>query len=242
MGKLYIKTALREGKTVLEDCFFTAPFKVAKPFYSGDFAEIMIMQASAGILEGDSHEIKIEIGKGSKAVITGQSYTKLFKCKSFCSSQSVYINIEENAFLKYLPCPVIPFKDSDFRTLTKINLKKTSCLVLRDIFSCGRTGMGENFLFKKYQAQTLISEEGVPVFCDNTRLVPSEINLEGTGFFEGYTHMGLAYFYGFNKIRLDETKGFEAALTEAKKGRVLRALAYSGEDIINYTDKIIYNE
>ncbi|MGN0183008.1 MAG: urease accessory protein UreD, partial [Candidatus Ornithomonoglobus sp.] len=77
MGKLYIETSCANGRTVVSDSSFTAPFKITKPFYNGDTAEIMIMQASAGILEGDSHELEFNVRSGSRVIITGQSYTKL---------------------------------------------------------------------------------------------------------------------------------------------------------------------
>ena len=50
MGRLYIETAQENGRTYVQDSFFTAPFKITKPFEIRKAVEIMIMQASAASL------------------------------------------------------------------------------------------------------------------------------------------------------------------------------------------------
>lgn len=39
--------------------------------------ELMVMNASAGILEGDDYRVGIHAGSGSRVLITDQSYTKI---------------------------------------------------------------------------------------------------------------------------------------------------------------------
>lgn len=49
--------ALKNGKTILEDLFFTAPYKIMAPFEKANGGiQIMPLCASAGIMEGDSQE------------------------------------------------------------------------------------------------------------------------------------------------------------------------------------------
>ena len=72
MSTLYLKSEYRNGRTVLSDVDFTAPIKIAKPFYHNEYTEAMIMTASAGILEGDYFEIRIDAENNSKLRITGQ--------------------------------------------------------------------------------------------------------------------------------------------------------------------------
>lgn len=239
MGRLYIETAFQNGKTVVSDSLFTAPFKITKPFENGKAAEIMIMQASAGILEGDSHEMEFKIRSGSNVIITGQSYTKLFRMEKGRAEQRVKITVEKDAFLCYLPCPVIPFKESEFINVNEIYLEEGAHFAMQDVFACGRKAMGESFEFRKYHSRTTVYENGMPVFADNTRLVPKEYDIGGIGYCEGYTHQGMAYFYGLNKIAPCESDSLISAVTDAKRGQLMRILANSSDEIENYIKNII---
>ena len=40
-SKLDLTMEYRENKTILSDVFFTAPFKIIKPFYDRDYMQIM---------------------------------------------------------------------------------------------------------------------------------------------------------------------------------------------------------
>lgn len=239
MGELYIKTSVKNGKTVVSDRFYTSPFKIAQPFYDRDTAEIMVMQASAGILAGDAHRLQFDIGAGSKVMITGQSYTKLFDMSGKNAKQETRITVAEGAELYYMPCPVIPFCGSDFESRVNIKISRNSRLFLWDIMSCGRVGMGERFAFKRYRQRMEVMVDGRTVFVDNARLVPDECDVSGIGFFEGHTHMGAAYLYGFEKITLPEAQGITAAKTKAAAGQLVRVLGGSGEEIADYLKLIV---
>ncbi len=223
----------------MADSFFTAPFKITRPVENGDMTEIMIMQASAGILEGDEHDIELKIRSGSRVVVTGQSYTKLFRMESGRAVQNVKITVENGACLHYLPCPVIPFCGSEFKGKNEIYLEKGAQFVMQDIFACGRCGMGERFGFRKYHSHTTVYENDKIVFVDNTRLVPDEFDISGMGYFEGYTHQGMAYFYGFGKLNTNDDNAVTASATRARCGQLVRALGHSSDEIEQYIKNMI---
>lgn len=239
MSKLYIETQVVNGRTVLSDCYFTAPFKITNPFYNGNAAEIMIMMASAGILAGDSLSIELNIGAGSNVRITGQSYTKLFKMENSSAEQNVRITVGENACLHYMPCPVIPFKGSNFTATTDVKLCPNSKFIMQDILSCGRTAMNESFEFESYHSRIMVHEDNKLVFADNTRLVPDEFNLSAFGFFEGRTHIASAYFYGYDGLELSEDNNIDMGVTSAKRGSLLRLAGFSSDELVKYINKTI---
>lgn len=241
MGKLYIEADERGGRTVVTDIYFTAPFKCAKPFYDRGSAEVMIMQASAGILSGDRNELKIR-AVGGRLRVTGQSYTKLFNTGGGSAAQRADIEVSKGAALEYLMPPVIPFALSNFTSETKITVSPGARLAVWDIFACGRVGMGEKFAFDRYHSQISVYEDGIPVFMDNALYSPGEMNLDGIGRFEGYTHAGMLYLYGYDDINGDiagSDKERAAAVTRAKRGQVLRVLAHSSETITRYMAKFL---
>ena len=58
LSEFYLTAAYRDGRTVMEDVSFTAPFKVMHPFYEKkDVMTVMLLTASAGIMAGDRQEI-----------------------------------------------------------------------------------------------------------------------------------------------------------------------------------------
>ena len=58
ISKVKISTLNKNGKTILDDVYFTSPFKVAPPFYkTDDFVKVIIMSSSAGTMDGDIQEV-----------------------------------------------------------------------------------------------------------------------------------------------------------------------------------------
>ena len=231
MSNLFIRAEKCGGATVISDSSFTAPIKIAKPFYRDNYTEIMMMTASAGLLEGDCYDTEIIAAEISCLKFTGQSYTKIFKADKTGAVQNTAITVNSGAKMFYMPCPVIPFADSVYSACTNIHLASDCRFAMCDIVSCGRAAMNEKFLFRRYRSRTSVYVDGRMVFLDNVLFLPDEADLSATGFFEGYTHAGMIYIYGFGIDSLPEINGLEAAVTRAEAGICIRAAADSADDI-----------
>lgn len=257
MSELHVKTVLQKGKTLVSDCFFTSPLKIAKPFYRNNGnTELMVMCAGPGMLEGDCYSISFELGEGTQTVVSGQSYQKLFQMGQGKAGQSLNIQVGENAAFAYLPHPVIPFAGSRFLGRTEISLKASSKLFFWEAVTCGRAGMGERFAFSEFSSRTCVTLDGQPVFLDNTRLLPEEASLRGIGFFEGRAAQGFLYLYGYDSEfdslseflseflsegppdNMENFTKIEAAVSKAEKGLVLRVLGQSGADVFEFSKRI----
>ncbi|MDY3792167.1 MAG: urease accessory protein UreD [Oscillospiraceae bacterium] len=242
MSVLKITAEYKNGRTVITNSEFTAPLKIALPFYRKNHTEVMMMAASAGILEGDFYDIEITVKENAFLKFTGQSYTKVFKSDKTGAAQNVRINLEQGGTLVYAPCPVIPFGGSIFDTRTEVNISPRSRLAMTDILASGRTAMNEEFAFKSFRSRTVVCIDGKPVYLDNRRLVPAETELRGIGFFEGYTHAGSAYFYGADKQALEEAlseySSGEAAVSNAAAGISVRAAGNGADPIHRLFEKM----
>jgi len=226
----------------MSDCFFTSPFKVAKPFYRDNgYTEIMLMCASPGILAGDKYDIRLDLSDNTKTIISEQSYRKLYNTGGGFSQQNTLIRAGENAALYYVPYPVIPFAGSRFRSRTDINLRSSSKLIFGEIFTCGRDGMGERFAFSEFSSRTAVSVEGKPVFLDNSRFT-SGADFSGPGFFEGYSCQGVFFLYGFDDgfaaVSLPDCDGIEAAVSRSLAGFTIRALAGSANNLYRFAGNL----
>ncbi len=248
---LYIKTKLSNHMTIVEDSYFTAPFKIAKPFYDygRKLANIVIMTASAGIMEGDRYSINVEAGEGSAVSLQGQSFSKIHSMKNGFALQHNNFSVEENAFFDYNPKPTIPFAGSNFVSETVCRLKKGARYLYSEILACGREKSGESFLFKQYRNCSRVYYDGRLIFLDNQLMRPETQELSGIGFFEGFTHQAtLAYFHDGMDVKAiagriyDILEGFsdiEAGVSAAYKyGISVRILAH-GSDCLENILKVI---
>lgn len=236
VGSLSVHTCLKNGKTVMDDSFFTPPYKVAHPFpEAGGGIRIMVMSASAGTLEDDRYEEAYTIGAGSRLTVTGQSYTKIFKMEQGRAERRIRLTVENGAVLRFLPPPAIPFANSRYRTETIAHVAPGGSLLYRDILSCGRAGMGEVFRFAEYRSALSVFCGGHPVLRERTRLCPSVQPLSGLGYYEGYTHQATLFFFG--KIAppapallsvLESARDVDAGVTDTPRGgRLIRLLGKS---------------
>lgn len=255
-SKLYIKAKVTNGVTMLEDSFFTAPYKIAKPFFDDTkgIMNIMVMAASAGIMEGDCYRINIELGDSSRVALHGQSYNKIHRMKEGYASQFNKFLLGKGAFFDYVQKPTIPFARSRFYSISECHLKRSSAFLYSEVFACGREKRGERFEFKEYKSCNKVYYNGELIFLDNQLLLPDCQRLEGIGFFEGYTHQATLAFFcdNFNYRLLDRfyellknIHGIDYGLTTIKRfGTIIRMLGNSSDFLerilINLRDEI-YN-
>ena len=249
-SELYIKTRVADGVTVLEDSFFTAPFKIAKPLYddTGRIMNVIIMSASAGIMEGDRYKINVDLGKGSKMILCGQSYAKIHRMKEGQASQYNRFHIGEGALLDFVPRPAIPFGGSRFHSALECRVEKGALFMYSEILACGREKSGESFAFGEYGNTIKIYYRDELIFLENQYLCPQLQNLAGMGFFEGYTHQAtFSCFYDLmdeamcNRMYgvLESFNGIEAGLTMTHKyGVVARILGNSSDSLERIIDAL----
>lgn len=183
--------ALKDGKTILEDLSFTAPYKIMTPFEKENGGiQIMPLCASAGIMAGDSQEFSYHVKEGADLEILSQSFEMIHKMDEGSASRTIEVQVDKNAALYYYPQPVIPFAQSAFDSKMTIHLEdETSKLFLLEIISCGRNAHEERFQYRRFSSKVLLYRGEKLIYRDNTRYEPDKMPMEGIGLYEGYTHM-----------------------------------------------------
>ena len=251
VSKLKLSTKNKNNKTILNDIYFTSPFKVAQPFYiNNNFIKVIVMSSSAGTLEGDVHEYDISLGDNTNMELTSQSYEKIYTMNDDEAYRECNIYIGSNSMLKYNLLPTIPYKDSAFKSNTKIKIKdNTSRLIYTDIINCGRVGFGERFQYKYYKSYLEIEREidNKIIYLDNTIYKPDEMNMNSFGMYEGYTHFANMIILNvenhddiLNKIRkiIDDSKlDGGVSLTENNDISV-KVFAYNSDKLIDLSNQI----
>lgn len=262
-SKLMIKAAVKDHQTVLQDVFFTAPFKIMHPFYQHErfmphesfmnhegFMTVMCLTASAGIMAGDEQEYAIFASEGAQLEFVSQSYEKIHKMASGCAKRLANLYVAKDAFLYYNPLPTLPFKDSAFISSLKVHLEDISSkFILKEILSAGRCACGEQFEYRYYHNQINVYEGEQLIYADNTRLDPEHMTLSSIGMYEQYTHLGTLLLFHIHKgnawfqaVRdlLESTPDLEGGITKAPHTAiVVRILGRQSEKISRIIDKIL---
>ena len=205
-SRLAVQTEYRDGKTILSDVSFTAPYKLMHPFPKPNGgAQIIPVCASAGVMRGDRQEFFYQIGEGTELEVLSQSYDKIHKMEDGCAQRHIQLEVQHNATLYYAPQPVIPFAHSAFDSTIDIQLTdETSRLFFQDILSCGRTAYGERFAYRRFSSKIMVFRAGELIYRDNTRYEPERMPMESIGMYEGYTHMANVLLFGVDAQTQEE--------------------------------------
>lgn len=191
VSQLSLSAAVRDGRTYLDDVFFTAPYKMMKPFDKEDGGiQVMPLCASAGIMKGDVQRFEYNVGQGANMEVLSQSFEKIHKMDGGCARREVVANVESNGTLYYYPQPMIPFAGSAFESEMMIKLADdTAFLFMLDIISCGRTAREERFAYRKFASEVRVYRGEKLIYRDNTCYEPEIMPMESIGMYEGYSHL-----------------------------------------------------
>ena len=179
--------------------------------------------------------------------LQSQSYQRLFNMKDK-AVQELNVLLEDETSFAYVPHPVVPHEDSNFKSSTKIHVGKNSQIIISEIITCGRKHYGEVFKLKRFQNLTEIYHENKLVIKDNVLIQPDLIPINSIGNLEQYTHQGTFIFYS-TKSNMKKEELIEMIINSAEvhqndmetgvssmenNGFVIRALGNGGEIMYNF--------
>ena len=191
ISRLSLHAGVRDGQTILSDVSFTAPYKVMTPFRKPNGGiQVMPLCASAGLMRGDRQEISYTVDCGADLEVLSQAFDKIHKMEGGCALRTITAEVAKGAVLYCSPQPVIPFAASAFESKTQIRLADdTSRLYYLEILCCGRNAYKEQFAYRRFSSQVVITRAGRLIYRDNTLYEPERMPMRGLGMYEGYTHL-----------------------------------------------------
>jgi urease accessory protein len=250
ISDVHIQTALRNGSTFLKSAYCTPPFKVADVTENKNenALQLMLMNSSPGVLDGDENHIQIDIQEGCSLQLQTQSYQRLFQMKKGASQQMV-VHLSKNASFCFLPHPVVPHAASHFTAKSKIYLSEGCSLIWGEVLTCGRKLNGEVFSFTRYHNVTEIYLLDKLVVKENLLLQPALTDMAALGQLEGYTHQAsLIYLHETVEVRdlikqisedLEKEQHITFGITTTPvNGIILRVLGYKAEQLYRCLNKI----
>jgi urease accessory protein len=178
-GFLRLGFSRRGGRTALVVLRCRAPLLVQQALHwdeeMPDLACVVIVDTAGGVVQGDRYETEIELAERTRANLTTQAATKIQEMDANYASQIQRIVLHDEAYLEYLPEPVIPYRHSRYVAHTHICLPESATLVYGDILMPGRKHYrdGEVFRYDLYSARLSASRpDGTHLFAEKFLVEP----------------------------------------------------------------------
>jgi urease accessory protein len=141
-GHLALGFARRGERTILADLAARAPYLAQRALHFDDalpdMAWTFVITTTGCVLQGDRMQLDITLGEGARAHVTTQSATKIHAMDANHASQRQTLTLAADAYLEYLPEPLIPHRNARFASDTAIVLHPTASLLCGEILQPGR--------------------------------------------------------------------------------------------------------
>ena len=231
----------------LTKCRSIKPLKILNPLSSLETCQIFLSNYGGGYVSGDFVLLDLEFLPHSRASITTQAESKVYKSiDGETSFQVVRARLGEGSVVLFCPDAVIPYEASRFIQQQRWALESDSNLVLVDWVHSGRSESGESFMFSKYQTEICIERCSEKIILDRFILTPESSNLMAAGSFGPYHSFCNVYLIGpLVKPIMEEVQTRVAGSAAPEKSlmslsqvdqdvHVLRILAIKKHSITNF--------
>lgn len=153
IGGVRLELRAAGAATRLGLCYQQIPLRVLPPFhFAGEPAALLyLINPTAGLMDGDGHRIDIHARAGVRAVVTGQSATRIHPALRSFATQQWNLRVDDDAQLVVLPGPAIPFRGSRYYQRVRIDLAARARLIWGDIWLPGRYARGELSEFHQFE-------------------------------------------------------------------------------------------
>ena len=142
----------KSGKSIMRDLERRAPLIVQQELYFDEEMPEMpcvyILSSGGPNVDGDRYRQDITVKKDAFAHVSTGAATKLAEMKYNYSGLVQNIVLEDNAYLEFIPEPVIPCRHTRFISDTRLSVAETATVFYSEIFMGGRKYYKEGELFQ----------------------------------------------------------------------------------------------
>jgi urease accessory protein len=141
-GFLRLGFERRGVRTILANLERRAPYMAQRALYCDeampDLASVFLITTTGCLLQGDRLSLDITLGPGARAHVTSQSATKVHAMDANYAVQTQTISLADDAYLEFLPDPLIPHRRARFLSDTQICVAQSATLLFSEILQPGR--------------------------------------------------------------------------------------------------------
>ena len=141
-GFLRLGFERRGNQTILADLDRRAPYMAQRALYCDpempSLASVFLITTTGCLLQGDRLALEITLGPRSEAHVTSQSATKIHAMDANYAAQTQIITLADDAYLEFLPDPLIPHRRARFVSDTQISIAPSATMLFSEIIQPGR--------------------------------------------------------------------------------------------------------
>jgi len=142
----------KDGKSILRDLDRRHPLIVQQELYFDEEMPEMpcvyILSSGGPNVDGDRYRQDITVKKDAFAWVSTGAATKLAEMRFNYSGLVQNIVLEDNAYLEFMPEPVIPCRNTRFISDTRLCVAETATVFYSEIFMAGRKYYKEGELYQ----------------------------------------------------------------------------------------------
>jgi urease accessory protein len=141
-GFLRLGFERRGSQTILANLERRAPYMAQRALYCDQempaMAHVFMITTTGCLLQGDRLALDVTLGHGAQAHVTTQSATKIHTMDANYAAQTQTVTLADDAYLEFLPDPVIPHRGARFISDTRISISPTATVLFSEIIQPGR--------------------------------------------------------------------------------------------------------
>ena len=164
------------NSTQLVKAYSQAPLKIQRSFYpeGQEICHSIILHTAGGMVGGDRLSQTINLQPETQVLLTTPAASKIYRSSGETAQNTINIEIQEQAYLEFIPRDIIIFNGAIFSQNLRVNLDPNACYLGWEITRFGRTARGEIFNQGQWKSCTEIWQNGCPVWVDRQGFIANE--------------------------------------------------------------------
>jgi urease accessory protein len=194
---LHLGFERRGGSTILADLDYRMPYRAQRALYCDPqmpgLAHVFMITTSGCVLQGDRLALEVTLAPGAQAHVTTQSATKIHSMDANYAVQTQAITLADDAYLEFLPDPLIPHRGARFVSDTRISIAPSATLVYSEIIQPGRKHHHPDECFGATLLSMAVSAarpDGRTLFSEKLVIEPARRSLRQTGVMDSFDVFG----------------------------------------------------
>jgi urease accessory protein len=169
-GAVRFDVHARDGVTRRGVLHESGSLRVRFPSPEGEGLSGVFVNTAGGVAGGDSFDIEIAAGQGSRLTLTTAAAEKVYRAPGAAAQLNIALKVAAGAHLGWLPQETILFDRARVQRRFDIELDEAASLLLCEIVVFGRTAMGERMEQGEFVDRWRLRRGGRLVFAETVRL------------------------------------------------------------------------
>jgi urease accessory protein len=153
-------------------------------------AFVYMQNPTGGVFPDDVLRMEVTAERGTAVHVTTPAATKIYKGDGATARCELVFQLGNDAYLEYVPEPLIPHAGSRYLQTTRVDLSSGSSFVAIDRVAPGRFARGESFEYDLLDLRTEVyGSDGRELCVDRLLLEPSRVTPDRRGLFGALPYM-----------------------------------------------------